>query len=106
MKSKQFNDLKSIRERVSFLLESNPLLRDNDMRLIATYYFNVIGKDAINEMSALQLLTDFGFNKLPCFESIKRIRVMIQKENESLRGTQYKVRKKKLPNWFLVDKKD
>jgi hypothetical protein len=106
MKPKQFSDLKSIRERVKFLLETNPLLRDNDMRLISTYYFNVIGKDAINEMSALQLLTDFGFNKLPCFESIRRERMKVQEKNESLRGTQYKVRKKKLPNWFLVDKKD
>jgi len=106
MKPKQFSDFKSIKDKVTFLLETNPLLRDNDNRLIATYCFNFIGKEKINEMSALQLLTDLGFNKLPCFESITRERKMIQKENESLRGTQYKVRKKKLPNWFLVDKKD
>ena len=106
MKPKKFSDFNSIVERVTFLLETNPLLRDNDMKLIATYYFNVIGKDAISEMSALQLLTDFGYNKLTCPESIRRTRMMVQQENESLRGKQYKKRKKELDDWFLVNKQD
>ena len=45
MKPKQFQDFKTVKDKVKFLLETNPVLRDNDMKLIATYFFHEISKE-------------------------------------------------------------
>jgi len=104
-KAKQFNDFKTIYDRVRFLLETNELLRDNDNKLIATYHHNELGKEWVAEMTATEYLTEFAFGRLTKSESITRIRKDLQRKSEDLRGSQYKVRVKKKEGWFIIGKK-
>jgi hypothetical protein len=102
----EFKDHKTVVARVQYLLKVNPLLRDNDMRLIATYYFEEIGKDKIAEMSAMDLLTMLSTSKVTCFETIRKLRQQLQSKNEKLRGEEYGKRKKKVLSNFLIFKRD
>ena len=102
MKSKQFHDFKTVKDKVKFLLETNPVLRDNDMKLIATYYFHEIGKEEIDNLNAYDLLTKISSSKMTNFETIRRLRMELQQHNETLRGSEYKNRKKKIDPAFKV----
>jgi hypothetical protein len=102
----EFKDHKTVIARVQYLLTVNPLLRDNDMRLIATYYFEEIGKENISEMSAMDLLTMLSTSKVTCFETIRKLRQQLQAKNEKLRGEEYGKRKKKVLSNFLIFKRD
>ena len=102
----EFKDHKTVIARVQYLLTVNPLLRDNDMRLIATYYFEEIGKDKIVEMSAMDFLTMISTSKVTCFETIRKLRQQVQAKNEKLRGEEYGKRKKKVLSNFFIFKRD
>ena len=102
MITNQFNDFKTVKDKVRFLLETNSALRDNDMKLIATYYFHEIGKDEIDNLNAYDLLTKISSSKITNFETIRRLRMQIQQHNENLRGSEYKHRKKKFDPTFRV----
>jgi hypothetical protein len=102
----EFKDHKTVVARVEYLLKVNPLLRDNDMRLIATYYFEEIGKEKISEMSAMDFLTMISTSKVTCFETIRKLRQQVQAKNEKLRGEEYGKRKKKVLSNFLIFKRD
>ena len=99
---KQFHDFKSVKDKVRFLLQTNPALRDNDMKLIATYYFHEIGKEQIDSMNAYDLLTKISSSKITNFESIRRLRMQLQQNDEELRGSEYKNRKKRIDPTFRV----
>ena len=99
---KQFNDFKTVKDKVRFLLQTNPALRDNDMKLIATYYFHEIGKEQIDSMNAYDLLTKISSSKMTNFESIRRLRMNLQQHDEELRGSEYKNRKKRIDPTFRV----
>ena len=103
---KQFNDFKTVKDKVRFLLKSNPALRDNDMKLIATYYFHEIGKEEIDSMNAYDLLTKISSSKMTNFESIRRLRMNLQQHDEELRGSEYKNRKKRIDPTFKVFLRD
>jgi hypothetical protein len=102
MKTKQFQDFKTVKDKVRFLLETNPALRNNDMKLIATYYFHEIGKEEIDQLNAYDLLTKISSSKITNFESIRRLRMQLQQHDESLRGSEYKNRKKRIDPTFRV----
>jgi len=102
MKKKEFHDFKTIKDKVEYLLLINPLLRDNDMKLIATYYFHEIGKEEIDRLSAYDLLTKLSTSKIANFESIRRSRMQLQQKSEELRGSEYLHRKKKFDVEFVV----
>ena len=102
MKPKQFQDFKTVKDKVKFLLETNPVLRDNDMKLIATYYFHEIGKEEIDSLNAYELLTKISSSKMTNFETIRRLRMQLQQHDESLRGSEYKNRKKRVDPTFKV----
>jgi hypothetical protein len=102
MKPNQFKDFKTVKDKVKFLLETNPVLRDNDMKLIATYYFHEIGKEEIDNLNAYDLLTKISSSKMTNFETIRRLRMQLQQNNESLRGSEYKNRKKRIDPAFRV----
>jgi hypothetical protein len=102
MKPKEFKDLKTVKDKVQFLLQTNPALRDNDMKLIATYYFHEIGKEEIDKLNAYDLLTKISTSKMTNFESIRRLRMQLQQHNEDLRGLEYKNRKKRIDPTFKV----
>jgi hypothetical protein len=99
---KQFIDFKTVKDKVRFLLQTNPALRDNDMKLIATYYFHEIGKEQIDSMNAYDLLTKISSSKITNFESIRRLRMQLQQNDEELRGSEYKNRKKRIDPTFRV----
>ena len=102
MKPSQFQDFKTVKDKVKFLLETNPFLRDNDMKLIATYYFHEIGKEEIDNLNAYDLLTKISSSKMTNFETIRRLRMQLQQNDESLRGSEYKNRKKRIDPAFRV----
>jgi hypothetical protein len=99
---KQFNDFKSVKDKVRFLLQTNSALRDSDMKLIATYYFHEIGKEQIDSMNAYDLLTKISSSKITNFETIRSLRTQLQRDDESLRGSDYKSRKKRIDPAFRV----
>ena len=99
---KEFNDYKSVKDKVRFLLQTNPALRDSDMKLIATYYFHEIGKEEIDSMNAYTLLTKMSSSKMTNFETIRSLRTQLQRNDESLRGSEYKNRKKRIDPAFRV----
>lgn len=103
---KKFHDFKTVKDKVRFLLQTNPVLRDNDMKLIATYYFHEIGKEEIDNMNAYDLLTKISSSKMTNFESIRRLRMQLQQDDESLRGSEYKNRKKRIDPTFRVFLRD
>jgi hypothetical protein len=103
---KQFQDFKTVKDKVRFLLQTNPALRDNDMKLIATYYFHEIGKEQIDSMNAYDLLTKISSSKITNFESIRRLRMQLQQNDEELRGSEYKNRKKRVDPTFRVFLRD
>ena len=99
---KQFKDFKTVKDKVKFLLQTNPALRDSDMKLIATYYFHELGKDEIDSLNAYDLLTKISSSKMTNFETIRRLRMQLQQHDESLRGAEYKNRKKRIDPAFRV----
>jgi hypothetical protein len=99
---KDFNDYKSVKDKVRFLLQTNPALRDSDMKLIATYFFHEIGKEKIDSMNAYDLLTKISSSKITNFETIRSLRTQLQRDDESLRGSDYKSRKKRIDPAFRV----
>jgi hypothetical protein len=102
MKPKQFSDFKTVKDKVKFLLQTNPALRDNDMKLIATYYFHEIGKEEIDSLTAYDLLNKISSSKMTNFETIRRLRMQLQQHDEELRGSEYKNRKKRIDPAFRV----
>lgn len=102
MKTEKFQDFKTVKDKVNYLLRTNPALRDNDMKLIATYYFHEIGKEEIDTLTAYDLLNKISSSKMTNFETIRRLRMQIQQNDESLRGSEYKNRKKKVDPFFRV----
>lgn len=102
MKPKKFKDFKTVKDKVNYLLTTNPTLRDNDMKLIATYYFHEIGKEEIDTLTAYDLLNKISSSKITNFETIRRLRLQLQQNNEDLRGSEYKNRKKRVDPLFRV----
>lgn len=76
-----------VQDSVKLLLETYPKLRDNDVRLVATYYYNNIAN--INQMSAVNLLDIMVNGNLPSPDTITRARRKIQEKHPELRGVKY-----------------
>lgn len=81
-----------VQEQVQILLETYPKLRDNDTRLVASYYYNNISN--INQMSAINLLEVMVNGNLPSPDTITRARRKIQEKHPELRGVKYAERQK------------
>ena len=90
-----FDQMKKIKDKVRFLLEKYPALRDSDARLYATYVsFEVGGKEELMKMSGYALLTEIAKADITHFESIRRCRAKLQEQDVSLRGEKYDQRKR------------
>ncbi len=85
--------MSKIKDQVHKLIAVKPELRDNDLRLIAEYYFYHVGREEIKNLSAIDLLSMMAEGKLPHSESITRVRRKLQEEYPDLRGKTYKARK-------------
>jgi len=81
-----------VQEQVKILLETYPKLRDNDVRLVASYYYNNISN--INQMSAIDFLQIMVNGNLPSPDTITRARRKIQEKHPELRGVNYVERQK------------
>jgi hypothetical protein len=101
MKREQFSNLKTVKERVHFLLKEMPKLRDSDNDLIATFIFNEIGEE-VKQMTALDLLAKISNSKLTPFETIRRARIELQKEFDDLKGAEFGKRKKTVKKPLFV----
>ena len=106
MKAKRFEDFKTVKDKVKFLLEVNPNLRDNDDLLYNTFRIYEIGMDRIKEMSGYELSVEFSSSRLVKMQSIIRLRQMIQKDCEELRGAQYRTKRKVVSHPFKVNMRD
>ena len=81
-----------VQDSVKFLLEAYPKSRDNDVRLVASYYYNNIAN--INQMSAIELLEVMVNGNLPSPDTITRARRKIQEKHPHLRGVKYEEKQK------------
>lgn len=86
---------KDIKAKVTELLVKHPELRDDDFKLIATYYsVQSGGWEALKSLSAYDFLIKFANHSFTSTESIRRVRCRVQEKNEHLRGQNYEKRKK------------
>ena len=78
---------KDIKTRVRYLLVKFPELRDDDFKLLATYYaFQSGGWDKLKDVTAYDFLIDFANHKYTSSESIRRVRAKIQEQEDNLRS--------------------
>ena len=77
----------SQKDLITNLLLTQPELRDDDYKLIATIWeYEAVGSDI---MTAADFLNDFGKGKYTNPESIRRCRAKLQEEMPELRGEKY-----------------
>jgi hypothetical protein len=83
------------KEVIKQLLLDKPHLRDNDNRLICTYWFMELKKKNIdpNKINALEFMQYYANSKLTNTETIRRQRAKLQEEHPELRGEAYNTRK-------------
>ena len=88
-------NLKTVKDKVKYFLETKPHLRDDDARLIASIWWQELRGRGINahDISAFHLMEMFIANQLTHTESIRRERAKLQKEFPNLRGERYEQRK-------------
>lgn len=80
--------LKSMQNKVEWVLTNHPQARDNDNLLI-----NIIYKEFYNVNVSCRSFEDVTmYTKLPAFETIRRCRQKAQADHEELRGKRDKER--------------
>ena len=86
------------KEIVKDLLLNRNHLRDDDNKLISSYWWLELKKKNIdiNKLTALDFLEMYSRGNLTNAESIRRVRAKLQEDNESLRGSKYYKRKGKI----------
>ena len=85
--------MNTIKDRVQDLLERFPHLKDDDFKLISTYWLTETGGRSYNqERTAYDFLQQYAAGNLTSAESIRRVRQKLQEENVSLRGLNYQNR--------------
>ena len=85
-------DIKLIKDKVEYMLETYPHLRDSDARLMSSIW-NSECKNS-EKITAHDFLKMYASGKLTCAEGIRRSRQLIQQKNPSLRGKSYRGRHK------------
>ena len=90
---------------VKALLLQKPHLRDSDLKLIATYWFNELKKKNIDptEINGLEFMKMFADSKLTNIKTIERMRRKLQEECPELRGRAYELRKGKIQDQWKKD---
>jgi len=77
--------LKQAKDKVKALLVKSPHLRDDDNKLIATYYYHESQSNLL-KITALDFLHEFADGKFTNPETIRRCRQRLQEEYPDLRG--------------------
>ena len=93
------------KETIKNILLNKPHLRDNDNKLICTYWFRELANKNINakDITALEFLHKYADNKLTNAETIRRMRAKLQEECPELRGRAYAIRKGKVQDQWRKD---
>ena len=88
--------VKKHEKEITYFLTNKPHLRDNDLKLLATIWWNEVKDKRLdtNSMSAQELLQMLADGKLSNPSSIRRCRAKLQEVNPQLRGQRYKNRQK------------
>lgn len=86
-----FNQIKQTKDRVRLLLEKHPHLRDDDYKLICTFWKFEAGEKVYTQ-NAIDFLRDVSDGKYTHPETIRRNRACIQKTEPHLRGENYNKR--------------
>lgn len=93
-KEVSMDTLNKMKEKVTYLLETYPRLRDDDFLLIGAVYsqfYNVGHSD-----SFLEVMKHHDEKHLPSFESIRRTRQKVQEERLDLCSSKAKQREKQI----------
>lgn len=80
-----------VKENVEALLKKYSSTRDDDMKLVATYYLEYYSKLA-KEGTAMDFLKAMANSRLVSSDLITRTRRKLQEHNPELRGTKWKER--------------
>ena len=90
--STTFNTMTRCKDKVALLLNTYQHLRDDDNRLIATYWLKELGSWQVDTCTGRDFLKLFAEGKVTSPESIRRMRQKLQEEHPELRGKTYKQR--------------
>ena len=86
--------LKNIKGNVREILLKHPECRDDDQRLICTYYYkNFGGQEYFGKITGIDLLKELTLGNLPFPDSITRMRRLLQQKCPDLRGKRWSKRK-------------
>jgi hypothetical protein len=81
--------INKIKDKVEYLLNTSPILRDDDNKLISKIWYS-----ESNASSFRDFLIEFGDGKRTSPEAIRRARQKLQEHNPHLRGALYAKRHK------------
>jgi len=84
--------IKNTAKKVEAMLYKTPILRDDDNRLVANYWYKEIGPGLIDNMSIIDFLTKYSTGQLTSADTITRARRKVQENNPSLRGEKWEDR--------------
>jgi hypothetical protein len=87
-------NMKKHKEKVRELLVEYPEYRDDDLRLIAAFYFTNYGKHNLQNSTAMEFLMNFSKGVYLPPDQITRIRRKLQEQEVELRGKKYYERHK------------
>jgi hypothetical protein len=95
--------MRGIKNDVRELLVKYPEYRDNDLRLIAGfYYLKYGGREKFSSLSAFAFLKDFSEGKFPLPDYITRVRRKLQEDEAELRGEKW-IERHKLEQETRID---
>lgn len=81
--------IKKVTGAVERLLSEEPVLRDNDSKLVANVWYALIGDAKVKEMSAMDFLKAYSSNLITPADTITRARRKIQEDNPDFRGEKW-----------------
>lgn len=86
--------MKKHKDKVRELLVEYPEYRDDDLRLIASFYFANYGRNNLQNLTAMEFLMNFSKGVYLPPDQITRIRRKLQEQEPELRGKKYYERHK------------
>jgi hypothetical protein len=88
------------KEIIKQMMLDKPDLKDNDNKLIATYWFKELQRKNIypETITALDFLRKYADAELTNAETIRRMRAKLQEEHPELRGRAYEIRQEAIQN--------
>lgn len=86
-----FDQMKQTKDKVRLLLQQYPHLRDDDYKLICTFWKREVGEKVFTQC-AHDFLKDLADGKYTHPETIRRNRADLQKNEPELRGKNYNKR--------------